>query len=509
MKPFAPERKWLSCSAGRRQHPGTCQPGRGASGGGGGGVTSRGTPLAYALGGALVLALALLGLCLWQGAVAREWLVGVGRPLSAEAFAPLLRRPRLDFARLAAGARGGSFLGVLGGRFDMEAPPLREELRAECPLAFLRPSLADVAAGAAKPYLFGGQRPGCVNCNDPAKGRWCAYDSELSHSGAPICPAAEQATLMAHFNGRAAAGDAWAANMLRMTPCDLWPFLRGRTLWLLGDSITQESMRASECFLQEFWGAVPPWSKPSANESAIATSKTAGGVDPWCMELVQGARVCHLRSNNGASWADHVLPVFDGLGVRRDDIVLANFALWINKEPELRANLTAFADYVAAHAEEMPFIVWRDSSAQHFNTPDGDYVGVSWPWSCRAIGDDPEAMQLAPDGTLSSDRPELQVIVQGGWRNKILSPVVAGLGVPVMETWNQTVPLWQYNHHYNPTCGDRYDCGDCTHTCHPSMYEMWLYHLYETLLDSQDALLAHWAGRPQIRPHGPGAANTL
>lgn len=24
-----------------------------------------------------------------------------------------------------------------------------------------------------------------------------------------------------------------------MTPCDWWPFLRGRTLWLVGDSITQ------------------------------------------------------------------------------------------------------------------------------------------------------------------------------------------------------------------------------------------------------------------------------
>ncbi len=64
-----------------------------------------------------------------------------------------------------------------------------------------------------------------------------------------------------------------------------------------------------------------------------------------------------------------------------------------------------------------------------------------------------------------------QVIVGGGWRNRILTPIVAALGVPVLHTWNQTVPLWQYNHHYNPNCGDRYDCGDCTHTCHPSMYE--------------------------------------
>ncbi len=33
-----------------------------------------------------------------------------------------------------------------------------------------------------------------------------------------------------------------------------------------------------------------------------------------------GARAC--GSNNGASWADHVLPVFEGLGVKRTDIVV-------------------------------------------------------------------------------------------------------------------------------------------------------------------------------------------
>jgi len=120
-----------------------------------------------------------------------------------------------------------------------------------------------------------------------------------------------------------------------------------------------------------------------------------------------GAR--RARSNNGQDWAENVLPVFEGLSVKRTDIVVANFALWINKEPELRANLTAFADYAAAHGPELPFLIWRDSSVQHFNTPDGDYVGVNWPWACRAIGDDPDAVRLAPDGRLSSDREELQV----------------------------------------------------------------------------------------------------
>ncbi len=109
-----------------------------------------------------------------------------------------------------------------------------------------------------------------------------------------------------------------------------------------------------------------------------------------------------------------MLTVFEGLSVKRTDIVVANFALWINKEPELRANLTAFADYAAAHGPELPFLIWRDSSVQHFNTPDGDYVGVNWPWTCRAIGDDPDAVRLAPDGRLSSDREELQVRAEAG-----------------------------------------------------------------------------------------------
>ncbi len=63
--------------ASQRSSP-TASAGRG-SGCSGGGVTSRGSPLAFALGGALVLALALLGVCLWQ--VRRQvlwavWLAG-------------------------------------------------------------------------------------------------------------------------------------------------------------------------------------------------------------------------------------------------------------------------------------------------------------------------------------------------------------------------------------------------------------------------------------------------
>ena len=42
-----------------------------------------------------------------------------------------------------------------------------------------------------------------------------------------------------HLIRRAEAGAPDYKETLLMTPCDWWPFLRGRTLWLVGDSITQ------------------------------------------------------------------------------------------------------------------------------------------------------------------------------------------------------------------------------------------------------------------------------
>ena len=38
---------------------------------------------------------------------------------------------------------------------------------------------------------------------------------------------------------RAEEGAEGAREVLQLTPCDLWPYLRGRTLWLVGDSMMQ------------------------------------------------------------------------------------------------------------------------------------------------------------------------------------------------------------------------------------------------------------------------------
>ena len=142
-------------------------------------------------------------------------------------------------------------------------------------------------------------------------------------------------------------------------------------------------------------------------------------------------------------------------------------------------------------------------------THTGDYNNAPWPFECVPIGGSQEAIRLQPDGTLVTEDPELQVpalltttlisillslhrvacqlhatvpglairvvdtrictaaaaqiVVEGGWRNKIATPVWEGLGVPILRTWNQTVPLWSLHHDYHPNNPH----PDCTHSCHP------------------------------------------
>lgn len=63
-------------------------------------------------------------------------------------------------------------------------------------------------------------------------------------------------------------------------------------------------------------------------------------------------------------------------------------------------------------------------------------------FSCKPMS----SVNLLRDNTLQSDDPAMDVIVRGGWRNRLTLPVIEKLGIPIMDTWNQSVPLWEYHH---------------------------------------------------------------
>jgi hypothetical protein len=61
------------------------------------------------------------------------------------------------------------------------------------------------------------------------------------------------------------------------------------------------------------------------------------------------------------------------------------------------------------------------------------------------------SVALLPDNTLQSTDPAMEVVVRGGWRNRMTLPVIERLGIPIMHTWNQSVPLWEYHHGFQAT----------------------------------------------------------
>ena len=66
-------------------------------------------------------------------------------------------------------------------------------------------------------------------------------------------------------------------------------------------------------------------------------------------------------------------------------------------------------------------------------------------------------------------------MVAGGWRNRLSYLGLQELKTPLIHTWNGSLNLWNFHTNY------REEPGDCTHMCHPSAYQYWIYAMYDTL----------------------------
>lgn len=96
-------------------------------------------------------------------------------------------------------------------------------------MLYRRLTLDDLRENKTLPYLLGGnQQPSCTNCRreDTDRGRVC----RLPGTGCAV-PAGRLITQRWLERGFELG--------LTFTPCDLWPYIRGRTLLFLGDSMVQ------------------------------------------------------------------------------------------------------------------------------------------------------------------------------------------------------------------------------------------------------------------------------
>ena len=302
---------------------------------------------------------------------------------------------------------------------------------------------------------------------------FCQWKTEGHTFAHHVCPYQKQVEIIQWFLEQE------YDSLLMMTPCDLFNVIYGRTLWLIGDSQMRTLHVALQCFLSEFWNLTE---EPVSNNPKTLTewqtalsANTIHGV-PTCEGLLQDTRVCFVESLLGNETVKNTLPVLYNGNVQSKDIILINFGLWHHDELSYKAALGSFASLTASLKRQCPNIFWKDTPPQHFDTPSGSWrSGLGKPpFRCRQI----QGVELQKDHSLSTARAEQQLIVEGGWRNKAAKSVLQPY-MPIVESWNDTVPLWKF-HRDNVMQG-----YECSHYCHPSASEVWIFNLYNTLKNSK------------------------
>ncbi len=113
----------------------------------------------------------------------------------------------------------------------------------------------------------------------------------------------------------------------------------------------------------------------------------------------------------------------------------------------------AVAHYMKGYKDTLPFAMWKDVSATHFNSSDGGFSGrevLQYP--CVPLP------MLAQHSGLTH------------WLNNVTLPIMEGADITLIADSKQTQPL--YNYHRK---------GECVHFCFPSAPQLWVSSLYQTL----------------------------
>lgn len=267
------------------------------------------------------------------------------------------------------------------------------------------------------------------------------------------------------------------------TPCELFQRIRGRTLWLLGDSQTLHFYYAVECLLREFAPSLQR-TDPLPSPKLVKQLTTATlflcyepyPVPPICLELAHGTRVCMVRADTAAVMAGTVLPLLAQHSPGfKEDLVVLNTGLHYYDDVTCKADkgdscqvpgtdstyvrdLQLLADYRAANRASLPHIIWMDTPVQHFPGT-GNFAGKFRAKECEPL----EAWKQGDP-----------VARAGGTWNVAAAPLVESLADAHLRTWNASVHLW-----------DSHMPGECTHWCQPSAYHLWTYLLNGVLRDER------------------------
>eukprot|EP00878_Enallax_costatus_P004577 GHUV01004818.1.p1 GENE.GHUV01004818.1~~GHUV01004818.1.p1 ORF type:complete len:331 (+),score=42.07 GHUV01004818.1:54-995(+) len=224
------------------------------------------------------------------------------------------------------------------------------------------------------PLLFGGVADASrckANCQsrDTYWGRTCSFNS---NSGWGTC-SPEQARRSLELGVTLGRGE-----VKSFTPCHLVKYIRGRTLWILGDSHAKSFYKALQCFLIDFWPAKECETSPNAQAVQELYNLPVSPGQSKCFHLLGdgGGRVCMVHVVLGTSLVNNpqiakggVLPLLRSKFARKQDIFYINFGVWHKKKPEwyktFAPALEALGKYYQSTKSQWPYMLFRELPAEH------------------------------------------------------------------------------------------------------------------------------------------------
>lgn len=318
-----------------------------------------------------------------------------------------------------------------------------------------------------QPYLFDGksacagsqarQQPGCRQENNFT--RFCeaslpyewrhTYSNRSEYWKMNLVGSLETCTedLIQSFIDELLKLEKW--QILQLTPCDIFKQLKGRTLWLLGDSMMLDMMKALECFLRPFW-------KGSDWEQARTERQfEEGPVMPTCLPLQSDTRLCFLRLNTGDRLLHEGLPFLLREGDQKD-LAILNFGLhgwWME-------DIKIVASFLEIYRTALPTVFWKDMSPHH--RPHVYQAATRQEKiDCKPILDADQQAQDQPFATAV-------------WFNNLTIPVLQQSSIRVIQDEKTLRPFWR--HHRQ---------GECLHFCQPSAPQVWISSLHSALTEAE------------------------
>lgn len=230
-------------------------------------------------------------------------------------------------------------------------------------------------------------------------------------------------------------------------PVEVIPEFSGNA-YFLGDSMSMQHYHAFACQLLADVPA-PPIPAVARLEGSTCSVRRDG----------RAGRVCHVRGGGiNVSTAAVAAALLPELLTR--DVVVANEGLWhraLHSEDVQgeRAQVQALIPLMHAMQRRGAVPLWRETTAQHFATPSGQYT----PTGCKG----------AAEECGSSCRPIRKPSVHGA-QTAATTAAMHAAGIGVLSVWNRSVALWMQHVEHRGTSIHRPNklALDCTHFCEPA-----------------------------------------